>query len=219
MYEKPNELLQKARARAGFKSAAEAARANKWKEAGYRHHENGTRPITLPAAKRYEKAFGVKAADLLSIKTAKPNFLNVLEEEDGIVAAMGLWRNTDMDDKTAKGKQRSGGRSGNMRRRVLVNDESVNRSISAGEWALYEDFDTSTDPLPDNRLVYIERRQGNLAERSIRRVDVRGSGTVDLVSHSTVPKYLEKLSYPSKKQGETIEILGIVVGKQVEFDH
>jgi hypothetical protein len=42
---------------AGFESAAAAARRYHWGEAGYRHHENGTRPIGDDDAARYAEKF------------------------------------------------------------------------------------------------------------------------------------------------------------------
>lgn len=51
------ERLRGYRETAGFRSAAEAARRHRWKEAGYRHHENGTRPIGDDDADRYAVAF------------------------------------------------------------------------------------------------------------------------------------------------------------------
>lgn len=45
--------LRAYREAAGLRSAAAAARQYRWKEAGYRHHENGTRPIGDDDADRY----------------------------------------------------------------------------------------------------------------------------------------------------------------------
>lgn len=59
------ERLRRARTAAGFKSASEAARAFGWGDAGYRHHENGTRPISAGAASRYADSFGVSEEWLL----------------------------------------------------------------------------------------------------------------------------------------------------------
>lgn len=211
MFEKPSELLRKAREKAGFKSAAEAAEKHDWGEAGYRHHENGQRRIGPDAARKYQKAFGVRAEDLLGFKEPRNSRAETFEED--VVAAMGMWRDTSISNEPNKSRSR-----GTVtRKRVLVNDDSVNKAINAGEWALYEPFDSRSDPLPDQRLVYIERKKGSLAERSIRQVRIKGSGAT-LTSHSTVSKYSEKLDFPSKSQGESIEIIGVVVGKQVDFD-
>lgn len=62
--------LREARIRAGFKSAAAAARANGWKEAAYRHHENGTRGFDLKSAIMYANAFGANFRYILGLDPA-----------------------------------------------------------------------------------------------------------------------------------------------------
>jgi hypothetical protein len=57
--------LRLARQRAGFASAAAAAAEFGWPEGAYRHHENGTRGLKLPTARRYAKAFAVSLNWLL----------------------------------------------------------------------------------------------------------------------------------------------------------
>lgn len=60
----PHERLKAARERAGYATAAEAARRFGWPEPGYRHHENGTAGFAASAAE-YAKAFGVSPGWLL----------------------------------------------------------------------------------------------------------------------------------------------------------
>ena len=57
--------LRSARAAAGFPSASAAARAFGWGDAGYRHHENGTRPFSAASASIYAASFGVTEEWLL----------------------------------------------------------------------------------------------------------------------------------------------------------
>ena len=59
--------LRDARAKAGYGSATEAASAFGWGESGYRHHENGTRGFGADAAKKYGRAFKVKAGWLMAM--------------------------------------------------------------------------------------------------------------------------------------------------------
>lgn len=49
----PHPRLRNARINAGYSSAADFARAAGIEEGGYRHHENGTRPLTAEAAQKY----------------------------------------------------------------------------------------------------------------------------------------------------------------------
>jgi hypothetical protein len=62
MAEMPHDRLKKARERAGFESAAAFARADARdigiSESGYRHLENGTRPLRIHHAKRFAKLLG-----------------------------------------------------------------------------------------------------------------------------------------------------------------
>ncbi|NYD88888.1 helix-turn-helix domain-containing protein [Sphingomonas melonis] len=65
----PHDRLRSARERAGFESAAEAARAFGWPESRYRHHENGTRGIPLKHAEAYGRAYKVSPAWIVGFKT------------------------------------------------------------------------------------------------------------------------------------------------------
>jgi SOS-response transcriptional repressor LexA len=58
--------LKWARESASYDSAAEFARAHGIGEGGYRHHENGTRPIHVHVAKKYSTILGIDAAWLLT---------------------------------------------------------------------------------------------------------------------------------------------------------
>lgn len=66
MSEEIAQRLVEARTKAGYRSAAEAARAHGWNEVTYRTHEAGTRGITRAAAQRYAKTYGVSEAWLLT---------------------------------------------------------------------------------------------------------------------------------------------------------
>jgi transcriptional regulator with XRE-family HTH domain len=61
----PNERLRRARIKAGYATAAEAARAFGWNDVTYTSHENGARGITTRTAPRYAKAFHVATSWLL----------------------------------------------------------------------------------------------------------------------------------------------------------
>lgn len=61
--EKPPTRLRQAREAAGYKTAADFARAFDFELPAYRHHENGTRPrIPYEAAKKYAPLLGVTVA-------------------------------------------------------------------------------------------------------------------------------------------------------------
>jgi len=58
-------LLKQAREKAGYKSAAEFARIHRFPDVTYRSHENGVRPLTVEAAKRYAPPLGLEWTDLM----------------------------------------------------------------------------------------------------------------------------------------------------------
>jgi phage repressor protein C with HTH and peptisase S24 domain len=82
--EEPFERLQKARAKAGYENATDAARAFGWNEITYRAHENGGRGLKAKVAEQYAKAFKVSAAWLLtgegSDTAPRPAAGNTVEE-------------------------------------------------------------------------------------------------------------------------------------------
>jgi len=63
-----SERLRAAREKAGYASAADAARAFGWTESAYRHHENGTRGFGADVAKKYARAFKTKPGWLLGLE-------------------------------------------------------------------------------------------------------------------------------------------------------
>lgn len=82
---KPNERLKFARERAGFGSAAEAARALDVPEVTYRAHESGTRSFDQLTAQRYAKAFGADWTWILVGPTASPRPMGVSSESASTV--------------------------------------------------------------------------------------------------------------------------------------
>jgi SOS-response transcriptional repressor LexA len=95
-----SDRLREARIRAKFSSAAEAAQRFGWGEAGYRHHENGTRDFGADAARRYGRAFKVKPGWLLGLDKINdlPPTLGVADADwlgvNGSVCA-GVWRESE----------------------------------------------------------------------------------------------------------------------------
>lgn len=63
--EQAHERLRRTRETRGYASASEAARAMRIEEAGYRHHENGTRGMTTEKLKFYARYFKVPLEWLL----------------------------------------------------------------------------------------------------------------------------------------------------------
>jgi SOS-response transcriptional repressor LexA len=88
--------LKAAREKAGYSSAADAARAFGWTESAYRHHENGTRGFGADAAKRYGRAFKVKPGWLLGLDNVDSGPPPHPNEDDRLMVngsvEAGVWR-------------------------------------------------------------------------------------------------------------------------------
>lgn len=85
--------LREARMAAGFRSAAAAAQRNRWVEATYRSHENGTRKIDDEDAERYASGFsksGRKVTGLWIIYGPQDEAPETSEKAPNSVPVMGL---------------------------------------------------------------------------------------------------------------------------------
>ncbi len=218
MSDTPADLLRKARLKLGFKSAAAAARSFGWNVSTYTSSENGTRPISKRLARVYAQALGLSEARLLEIagKAADAGDVEFIDVFGGQVA-MGVWKEARL--RAEKGDRVGiprGRRSAPLRRAVPVGDESVNLAISSGELAVYVEW-ADGDVLAAGSLVYVERTRGELFERSIRRVEQVSESKFKLTAFSNVPRFADAIPYPPRP-GETVQIIGRVIGKYVEFE-
>ncbi|MEP4730258.1 XRE family transcriptional regulator [Parasphingorhabdus sp.] len=89
--------LKQAREEAGYETASSAADAFGWNKSAYIHHENGTRSVTIDAAKKYARAFRVNTGWLLDLDNVhirgNKNDDDRLVKVTGSVAA-GVWTET-----------------------------------------------------------------------------------------------------------------------------
>lgn len=101
---------------------------------------------------------------------------------------------------------------------VRVADNSANKVVSEGEYAIVEPL-TSREiaQLPVSTIVLVERVRGTLKERTIRRVRRSSDAKLELGCHSTEKRFAQKLTYPSGRKGEKIEIIGRVVGRYADL--
>lgn len=215
----PAQILKEAREKAHLEGPAAAARKFGWKESTYTSHENGTRAISKKAARQYARAFGINPAALL-VEGASPedgaerNFVVIGE------SAVGLWRDITLEKELPRPLRFPDVGAGSPRRKAIkVSDNSVNRTIAPGEFAIFEPVDPGeASSLPVNSLVVVDRVRGQLRERTIRRIRGRKGAALELVCHSTEKRFSETLYSPSPKGSETIEIVGRVVGKYGDID-
>jgi hypothetical protein len=221
MFDPPARKLRAAREKAGYASAADACRYYGWGYAAYVHHENGTRGIPKDAAIRYAAAFGKKTGltvgDLLGLRED-------VEVANGVtvegVVAMGVWHDIELDEQESHRPFIKVPRTQKPRgRRALhVMDESVNKAIAAGEYAIYVPMDGDMPPMESlaGQLVYAECRVNRLVERSIRMAQMTRDGRLKLTAHSTSPKFSSVVYFPCK-EGK-VALLGRIVGKYADWD-
>ena len=202
---KPHEMLRRARMDRGFKAAAEAARYFGWNVPTYTSHENGIRGISREAAVRYAAAYRLDLSALLGFSVTAANSIEVLGD-----AALGVWRDKDIDLERNVNAQSpavpSVGDRGVMRFAVEMKDQSANRVLAAGDFAICEPIDS--DALQPNSLLYVERTNEGLAERTVRRLE-RGQTGMRLVTVSTAAHLSSSIPFPSPG----VQVLGRVVGR------
>lgn len=218
MMDKPHDILRKARIKKGYDSAEAAARAYGWNVATYRSHENGVRGVRgIPkeAAKRYAAAFNIPVGLLLDIDASAGTTSEVTVIGD---AAFGIWRHNALDREHKRNKNTLSVPhvmvEGKMRFAIRVADESVNRVLSQGQYAI---FVAASEPFKNNALVVVERVRGDLVERTLRRY-VQNGTSAKLVSYSTSPLYQETISISDGSQGgDVVRIIGLVVATHAEY--
>lgn len=211
--DEPHEKLRKARIARGYANASDAAKAHGWKYQTYLAHENGTRGIRAVQARRYERALGISAGELLGIQAPTGKLVDTSRVEVVGEAAAGVWREDRIDtdqQRIAIISTPMGARGWAMRKAVRVADSSMELvGIMPGDYAVYVTLDRQ---LKDHDIVYVRRSRGGLTERSIRQVRTSDDGKISLTcrakaaSSGTTP-----VPYPGAR-GETVEIIGRVVG-------
>lgn len=206
----PADTLRAARIARGFASAAEVARHFGWVEYTYTSHENGNRGIGKTTAAKYAKAFGIDATSLLGL----PSSTLQVDADQGVnvegTAAWGIWRDKSMANVQCDAVIEVPRASRfSPRRAVLIGDQSVNKSIAEGSYAIYEPL--NHHEVTTGRLVVLRRGQGNLVELSVRKVQSAYEGKLRLVAHSTETAFREALVLDTSSMGD-VEVLGIVVG-------
>lgn len=211
--------LREARERAGYASASDAARAFGWGEAGYRHHENGTRSFGLDAAKKYARAFRTKAGWLLGMdgvdatEMAANTTTSVLIVE-GVVAA-GVWREAeDVFDRfeidapsPIAGVDRFG---------VVVEGHSMDLCYESGTVLdCISIFSSNVQPEPGDHVIVERIKPDGLRERTVKELAVR-NGRYFLVPRSSRAEYQSEIEIGSPSlaasdwDGE-IRVIGFVV--------
>lgn len=217
MSEGPAERLRRVRLAAGFETAADAARRFGWNERTYDAHENGNRGIRAAVAAKYARAFRVDASEILGLSMGSSTPARLIQIVGD--AAVGVWRDANLttlmgqkgaDALTIPVLQELGSA---MQGAVRVVDASMNKVFQVGEFAIFSEVEELADlDRYAGKVVYVERRRGDLIERSLRLFSKRKDG-MHLECFSTEARFVESVPYPSKRPDEDVRIVGIVVGR------
>lgn len=213
------ERLRQARERAGYASASDAARAFGWGEAGYRHHENGTRSFGLDAAKKYARAFRIKPGWLLAmdgVDGAAPvaNTTNSVLIVGGSVAA-GVWREAqevfDRFEIEAPAPIPEAERFG-----VVVEGHSMDQCYEPGTVLdCISVYSGGIEPEPGDHVICERVKPDGLRERTVKELAFRG-GRYFLVPRSSRPEFASEIEIGSPSlaaadwDGE-VSVVGFVV--------
>jgi DNA-binding XRE family transcriptional regulator len=212
--------LRLKREKEGFETAADFARSVGVKEVTYTSHENGTRGIPLNMARLYASKLKMDITELFPLSGEEAGLLTVSSVPVVGEVSMGVWRHTALDTAELNENKRAlnipQSRSGPMRYCVEIKDNSVNRYLSAGEFAVCTSIDNDEAVTLDKALLHVERDRSGVKERAIWRAEKGPGGDFMMSAHSTDSRHQEIWRYPSVHPGETVRIIGKVVGKYAE---
>lgn len=217
-----NERLIFARERAGYATAADAARALGVKEPTYYAHENGTSGIRTPVAEKYARKFKVPLIWLLTGQgEISPNGVEPYEIEVAGLPLLGTiqaghWLETT---EAIEGANREmvpvvrDPRFPHAKQYTLrVVGDSMDQDYPDGSTVTCVDFADSGLALVEGMLLHVERQRagGQLVEITLKAAE-RRRGVWYLVPHSSNPKHQ---AFPlNGSDGETEVIAkGVVVG-------
>ena len=216
----PADILRDARISKGYATAADAARAHGWNSATYTSHENGTRGIRQDAARRYARAFGLSESELLGVSQVRTRETTTATAPVIGEARVGVWMDSELTGQLSL--DRTDPYDGKLEKiiivaddgetmpfAVLVADDSINLRIERGSYAICREVTDITN-IADDSLVYVERKQNGLVEKSIR-IFKNISGTHGILKcDSNNPNYKDTIELdPSEND---VQILARVIG-------
>lgn len=194
------------------KGAAEALGLN---EGTYRSYENGNRNIPVEEAVLFATKFGGQPQDYC--ETLADIGGRGGEEEIEVLgeAQVGTWRDLSLNDQ-GLGRNRTvtaANSSGKRRWAVKVADQSVNKILKKGWFAILERAPSDCPrEYRDGQFVFIQRTRGGLTEESLRRVELIGDKCA-LTCYSTEKRYDgERLPFPPRSKDEEVIVTAVVVG-------
>jgi phage repressor protein C with HTH and peptisase S24 domain len=213
--------LRDAREKAGYASAADAARAFGWTESAYRHHENGTRGFGADAAKKYGRAFKVKPGWLLGLENVDGAPPLPSQEDDRLVVngsvEAGAWRASEYwnDERTFAIEQMPSPVPGARRFGLEVVGRSMDEFYEPGTVLdCISIFDMPVKPETGDHVIVECRRADGLRELTVKEYREE-DGKFMLVPRSTRSGF-ESREYPGPDVEHTdeseVRVIAFVVG-------
>jgi hypothetical protein len=225
----PGDRLTQARKKAGYASAAAAARAFGWNVVTYRAHESGMRDISRDAAQRYRRAYKITLDWLLEGKGTTPDSgliepvtmtLPVLGE-----AQAGAWKEVaaveeaDAERMPVPAEHRI---PGARQYWIRVVGDSVDRFMREGSLALCTDvWDWARDSEDlfrrgKDKLVLCQRERHGLYETTIKQLKITGT-KAELWPASHNPKHDGPIPLGDTSDVNGVSVVAIVTHALIQF--
>jgi len=195
MTDEMTDRLRKARIAAGYDSASAAARAYGWNGPAYTHHENGTRGITVEAAKRYARAFRVNpgwllALDKVEVAPAEASRERIVEVTGSVAA--GVWRETTEWPQSDRFEIVVGPSPFPKARRfgLRVDGHSMDQVFAPGTLLdCLSIFDLGIEPASGDLVIVERQRADGMRELTVKEYQRDEDGRTWLLPRSTKPEF------------------------------
>lgn len=214
--------LKEAREKAGFATAADAARCFGWEIPAYRHHENGTRAFDIAAAKRYARAFRVNPGWLLALDKVQtmPSqaSLGGIVEVIGSVEA-GLWREANEWPEADRFEIVVGPSPFPSARRYGLRVDGNSMDLLFGSGTLLDClsiFDLNIEPANGDFVIVEHVRADGLRELTVKEYQCDEDGRCWLVPRSSRPEFQTPIEIgrpDSDHDGDDrVQVIAFVIG-------
>lgn len=218
--------LMKARADAGYASAAEAVRAFGWIASTYYGHENGRVKIPRDAAYKYARAFKVDPSWLLYGKKTysgnKTHFESVAQIPVRGSTAAGKWLEFDDTEQDALAPIYAVAGRFPMEEQFAfkVSGPSMDKArIFDGDYVICVPYWIARAAPTPGDLVVVERKRGTMFERTLKELQM-SDDEFELWPRSTDSRFQTPIRVKRnhdfvENDGTTVEIVGLVIASYV----
>lgn len=214
--------LREARIKAGYESAADAARAFGWEIPAYRHHENGTRAFDVEAAKRYARAFRVNpgwllALDKVEVAPAEAGRERIVEVTGSVAA--GVWRETTEWPQSERFEIVVGPSPFPRARRfgLRVDGHSMDLNFAPGTLLdCLSIFDLGIEPANGDLVIVERQRADGLRELTVKEFQRDDDGRTWLLPRSSKPEFQSPIEVgkPDHEHNgdDRVQVIAYVIG-------